>query len=251
MYQKDTSIIQRTNIQSDVLVVNQCDENRFEEFKFRNKNGEVCNARIFHTTERGLSKSRNMAICHAKGDICLICDDDEILNDNYVSTIIKTHETNLKASIIVFQLYNRINNKRGPLQSKRFFWLLALRTASVQITFKRKDLLRNNISFDETLGAGVSKAGGEENKFLFDSLKKGLILWTEPTYIGSLIPNSTSSWFCGYDKDYLIDRGKASRKLLGVLGAIVYNCLWCFHNRNKLDYSFIKSFKYVFSGIVQ
>lgn len=37
MHQKDASIIQRTNIQSDVLIVNQCNENREERFDFKIK----------------------------------------------------------------------------------------------------------------------------------------------------------------------------------------------------------------------
>ena len=81
MHQKDASIIQRTNIQSDVLIVNQCNENREERFDFKNKKGELCIARMIYTAERGLSRSRNMALRNAKGDICLICDDDEILED--------------------------------------------------------------------------------------------------------------------------------------------------------------------------
>ena len=58
MYQTDTSIIERTGIESDVLVVNQCDRDGEEAFDFTNKNGEICHARILHTTEQGLSRSR-------------------------------------------------------------------------------------------------------------------------------------------------------------------------------------------------
>ena len=40
MYQVDTGIIQRTNIQTDVIVVNQCDKDDINEFIFINKKGE-------------------------------------------------------------------------------------------------------------------------------------------------------------------------------------------------------------------
>ena len=82
MHQTDISIIKRSNIQSDVLVINQHDVNDYQEYEFTNKRGEVCKARIISTTERGLSKSRNMAIAKSVGDICMICDDDEFFYSN-------------------------------------------------------------------------------------------------------------------------------------------------------------------------
>ena len=60
MHQKDAGIIRRSNIQSDVVVINQCNENRREDFTFRNRKGEECKAIVIYTTERGLSRSRNM-----------------------------------------------------------------------------------------------------------------------------------------------------------------------------------------------
>ena len=251
MHQQDASIIRRTNVQSDVLVINQCDVDKQEEFEFCNKKGEKCRARIIYTTERGLSRSRNMAISNAVGDICLICDNDEILDDAYVDNIVRSYKCNLKASVIVFQIHNRRNNRRGSARSRRLFWLSALHVFSPQITFKRDDILRKNIVFDESLGAGVSKAGGEENLFLYDCLRKRLVLWTEPIYIASLIPNFPSTWFYGYNKEYLIDRGSATKKTVGLLGSIVYNLVWCLKNRALLELPVVVSFKYILSGILK
>ena len=89
MHEKDHSIIERSNVQTDVVVVNQCDKDSVDEFDFKNKKGETCHAKFINTTERGLSRSRNMAIRNAWGDVCLICDDDEWLSDDYADTIIK------------------------------------------------------------------------------------------------------------------------------------------------------------------
>lgn len=36
MYQNDSSIISRSNIQSDVIVINQCDNNSIDTFNFKN-----------------------------------------------------------------------------------------------------------------------------------------------------------------------------------------------------------------------
>ena len=50
MYEKDTSILERSNVQSDVVVVNQCNHNSVEEFDFVNKFGRTCHAKYINTT---------------------------------------------------------------------------------------------------------------------------------------------------------------------------------------------------------
>lgn len=92
MHQKDASIIERSNVQSDVVIINQCDRNDIEDFDFINKKGRKCHAKFISTTERGLSKSRNMAIRNAWGDICLICDDDEWIADDSEDKILKAYK---------------------------------------------------------------------------------------------------------------------------------------------------------------
>ena len=251
MFQEVPALIVRTNIQSDVLVINQCDEDREEEYSFANKKGEICTARIIHTTERGLSRSRNMALRNSLGDICLICDDDEVLDDNYVDNIIKTYESYPEAAVISFQIHNRHNNRHGSSRSKRLYIWDILRIFSPQITFKRDVILRIKIFFDESLGAGISKGGGEEVLFLRNCLRKKLLLRTEPVFIASLIQGSPSTWFSGYNKEYLIDRGYASKKIVGHTVAMIYNLGWCLKNNTLLEYSIPMSFMYICFGILK
>ena len=106
MHQDDASIIKRTQVQSDVLVVNQCSINKQEHFNFRNVKNEVCQAHVIYTTERGLSRSRNMAIYNAISDICLICDDDEVLEDSYVKTIISAFEQHPNIDVLTFKVHS-------------------------------------------------------------------------------------------------------------------------------------------------
>ena len=77
MHQKDYSLLNKMNINSDAVVINQCDEDSYNEF---NLNGN--HIVWINSTERGLSKSRNLAIKNSNADVCLICDDDEILKSN-------------------------------------------------------------------------------------------------------------------------------------------------------------------------
>lgn len=214
MHQKDHSIIERTNIQSDVIVINQCDIDKREEFSFVNKKGDICNALFISTTERGLSKSRNMAIRNATSDVCLICDDDEILEDDYIEKIIKEHQSKSNISIIAFNLNDRY--RTFPQESHKIGYIRALKLASWQISFKLYDINTKHISFDESMGAGVTMGGSEENKFLIECIKNGLKGVYVPILIGS-VSQEISTWAVDSNNcvKYFKDRGQAYRKLMG------------------------------------
>ena len=64
-------MLEKENIKCNCIVVNQCDEEHFEEIEDDSRK-----IRIFYTKERGLSKSRNMALRNSKADILAIGDDD-------------------------------------------------------------------------------------------------------------------------------------------------------------------------------
>lgn len=221
MHQQDHSIVERSNIQSDVVVINQCDTNNREEWTFKNKKGEKCHALFISTTERGLSRSRNMAIANATADVCLICDDDEVLCDDYYDTIVRSYETNFGFSFLTFNLRDRY--RTFPSKSHRIGFIGALQLASWQITFKREDILTHNLSFDIEMGAGVTMGGSEENKFILDCLHSGLKGKYMPTIIGS-VSQASSTWEVNEDnyERYFIDRGKAYEKLMGKTLGILY-----------------------------
>ena len=63
---------------------------------------------MISTTERGLSNSRNMALKYAVGEICILCDNDEIFEDNYETVICKAFERLPDADIIAFSIENKI-----------------------------------------------------------------------------------------------------------------------------------------------
>lgn len=220
MHQTDASIITRTNVQSDVLVVNQCDKDEVEEHSFLNKKGEECHARIIHTTERGLSRSRNMAIRNATGDVCLVCDDDEYLYDDYYKGIAEAFEQNPDYDVIAFRVdYPR---KTYPLQSRKIGYIDALKVSSVQIAFRRESVVRKYICFDEKMGSGTGNGGGEEIRFLFDCLKNKLKVYFIPYVIGS-VSQADSQWFKGFTDTYFLNRGWSNKKILGIPLAILYD----------------------------
>lgn len=248
MHQPDASIVQRSNIQMDVVVVNQCDRNSVDEFDFINKVGEKYHAKFICSKERGLSKSRNMALKNASADICLICDDDEILDDNYPQKIIQAFNDNPAADVIAFQIADA--GKKYPSKKKIIGYLGALKLASWQLAFRRKNIIDKGIKFDETLGSGVSKAGGEENMFVYDCLKHGLKVLFVPITIGRMIEGE-SQWFHGYTPEYFYDRGIMTRKLMGKPLSVIYALYYLLRKYNlyKNDISPFKSLKIILQGI--
>ena len=100
MNQSDNAIVRKTNIRSNVLVINQCNIEKVEEYNDSYGN----HVRFIHSKERGLSKSRNMGLKFAKSEICLLCDDDEIFDSNYVSKVLSSFDENPKADLVCFAL---------------------------------------------------------------------------------------------------------------------------------------------------
>lgn len=210
MQQDVCALIKRTGVVGCGVVINQCDnDNKYN----------IGAVTVIDTPERGLSRSRNMALRNASGDICLICDDDEILDKDYSSKIQKNFDDNPAAQVIAFQISDA--GKIYPKRKRKIGYIGALKLASWQLAFRRKDIIDKGIKFDETLGSGVSKAGGEENMFLYDCLKNGLRIVFVPVTIGRMIENE-SKWFHGFTPDYFHDRGIMTRKLMGRFSATLY-----------------------------
>lgn len=247
MYEKDTSIIQRSNVQSDVVVVNQCDQNRIEEFDFVNRYGATCHAKFICTTERGLSRSRNMAIRNSWGDVCYICDDDEFLDEQYERKIIDAYISNTKYDLIIFSINRK--NYNYPNHKIKVGIKEILKTSSVQITFKREAIVNNELAFDIKMGSGTGNGGGEENKFLIDCKKKRLKMIYVPEVIATVL-SENSQWFHGFDEQYFRNTFWSARRSLGSILSFIYIFYWCLIRSNDYNIKMSKfnMLKYSFLG---
>ena len=142
-------------------------------------------ARIISTTETGLSRSRNMLLKNAVGDICIIGDDDVIYLPNYEQIIQNAYKELPNADIIVFRFTHEIG-KETRIKHKKIkrlrMWNIS-KSASVEITFKRERVLSKNITFNNNIGLGAKFPSGEENAFLADALRAGLKIYFYPKTI--------------------------------------------------------------------
>ena len=216
MHQKDWSIVERSKLQGGAVIVNQCDKDSMEEHIVAGQP-----VRMYSTTQRGLSRSRNMAIELSTADICLISDDDEIYAEGYEKKLIKAFTDYPLADVILFQVKNDIGKTFPPTPFK-VGYLRALKFASWQIAFRRESIVNANILFDVKMGSGTGHGSCEELKFLYDCLRKGLRLQYVPVEIAGLIPGSESQWFKGFDATYFLNRGWATARYMGKFWATLY-----------------------------
>lgn len=223
MNQKDTSIVKDSSITGDVLVINQIDHDAFlEEWN------DTQHIRMISTTERGLSRSRNMAIRNAAGDICMLSDDDEQFVNGYEQIITETFRLLPDADVIAFDVQNKVTRLKPRVQ--RLKYLNCLKIASYQIAFRRSSVMQKQISFDPLMGAGSGNGCGEENKFLWDCLRNGLKIYYHPATIAS-VDSKSSTWFFGYDREFFYQRGGATRHMMGAVPSIFYGIYYLIRKR--------------------
>lgn len=84
--------VQHMNLQSDAVIINQCDRLGQEEMQISQENGEARTIRFYSFPDRGIGRSRNEAILRAGGDICLFSDADIVYEDGYETAILAEFE---------------------------------------------------------------------------------------------------------------------------------------------------------------
>lgn len=202
MHQKDLSLIERMNIESNAIIINQCDKDDYNEKKI--EDGYV---RMISVKDRGLSKSRNLAIDNSNSDICVIADDDLKYKNQYRKIITDAYKKYEDADIIAFDVPS--TNKDRPtssLKEGKVDFLHSMKIASFQITFKRKSFIDQNIRFNELFGAGSKYTCGEENILLTEAIKKGLKVYFVNKDI-AIVDHNESTWFNGFDEKLFRTKG--------------------------------------------
>lgn len=203
MNQTDYSKLDEINVQTECIVINQCDHNK--QTKINYKGNSVL---WIDTVERGLSRSRNMALDYATGDICLLVDDDEILVNNYEKIILEGFESIKTADLLTFNIRS-VGNVRQRYENtniKRLHFYNIMRYGSARIAFRRECIEKNMIRMDVRFGAGSLISSGEDSIFLSKCLKSGMRAYAYPGLIADINDN-TSTWFSGYTDTYFRNIG--------------------------------------------
>lgn len=185
--QEVLSLLKRLNINCDSLIVVQGDKSGYQELLLGKQN-----VKIIYTTERGLSKSRNLAIAHCTSKYAFIMDDDVVINSEALDRLVfNAEKDNLDVFTCSF-LYENGDNSKAQFNDEfvHNYFTLA-KVSSIEIGFKVESVKKNNILFHESFGLGTDLPSGEEYIFLTDCLKMDLKIKFFPIIIG-VHPNITS-----------------------------------------------------------
>lgn len=196
------NLIKKMKITSAYLIINQNSDNIY----INNKN-------VINRNEKGLSKSRNEAIKNSKHDIILFADDDVTYSNDYKKIIVDAYNKYQDSDIICFYVESKNKTRKiKKMHTGKIGYIRAMRIASVEISFKQKSILNNNIKFDENFGVGSKFNRGEEQIFLYDALKEGLKIFFVNKKIGE-VKQENSTWFSNYDKDFFKIQGQVFKRM--------------------------------------
>lgn len=203
-----------------ILIINQTTQDNLLQ-------SDYPNVRVINSFEKGLSKSRNLALQNAKGKLCVIADDDIEYKNDFQVKILKVFNENPDAAIASF----RVEKPDGTLFKKYSvtglinpYILQLLNIMSVEMVLN-KTVLQDKVKFDERFGLGAQFTMGEEGVFINSLLKQGFKIIIEPEVLLQHPEEHTNLKISVSEKYY-------------VQGAFIYKI---FHN-NYFIWLFVKIF---------
>lgn len=204
MQQTDHSLLEEMNIQSDVIVGNQCDRNSVEEFEWNSYHVKYLNF-----AERGVGLNRNNTLMRATGDICLFADDDIVYYDGYSRMVTDAFREIPDADLIIFNNNLVKDGKEYPKfnhKTKRLRLIHALKYGTYVIAIRNDAVRKENLNFSRIFGGGSLYGSGEDSLFLLDCFRAGLKVYTHSAVIAKNMCKE-STWFRGFNDKYFYDKG--------------------------------------------
>ena len=160
-----------------ILIINQTSENCL-------LTSNMPNVRVINAFDKGLSRSRNLALKHAVGNICLIADDDVIFIKGFSDMIVHAFKEHQDCGVLTF--------KTMTLEGKPY-WIYPQKVTnikpnyrkilSIEIALNRQVIIENNLQFDELFGLGARFEDGENVFFLKSVFSKNIKALFVPEYI--------------------------------------------------------------------
>lgn len=245
MFQQDHSLLDTMNIQSDAIVVNQCDADYVETFEY---NGH--SILWISMKARGVGLSRNTALMRATGDILLFADDDVRYEDGYAVAVEEFFRRNVKCDFAAFNLDSKstVRKEKNVQTDYRIRWYNCLKFGTYRLAIRKDAVLNKRICFSLLFGGGATYSCGEDSLFIVDCLNSRLRGLASSTHIGTVLQED-STWFKGYDEKYFYDRGVFMKQAFGLFA---YPLVGALILKNPIQYEklgFMKACRCAFSGI--
>lgn len=247
MHQKDHSLLERMNIQSDAIICNQCDKDEVENFEYR------CHKiKWMSFAERGVSLNRNNGLMRATEDIILFADEEVVYFDNYVDIITNYYKNNPKAEVVLFNLSEKSEKESEFFDTVTRNGKVTMRSATKYgapcISVRRECIEFQNIVFHRNFGGGSKYSCGEDTLFLQDCIKHKMKVFSTTDKIGTLV-NGESTWYKGITDKYFFDKGIVYYLINSFLAKpySFYHCLK--HRTLYANYGWFRGFKKMCEGV--
>jgi glycosyltransferase involved in cell wall biosynthesis len=206
------ALIESLNLKGHILLGNQNGQDRVSEFV----TSSGANVTLYDFASRGVSKNRNALLDQSQADIVSFLDDDVHLNPDYLDKVNAAFLSHEESSAIRFNIASLNPKIPATMITKEktlsFYDLKGANCAGVFI--KRDFLIKNHLRFDETLGPGTSRKHGEDTLFLFELCQKEKAFVQKNETLGNMTMKD-SSWFTGYNAEFLTTSGYLFRKMYG------------------------------------
>lgn len=245
MEQNPEEIAERMQLDSDAVIVNQCDRLDYRELEYRGHQ-----IRFYSFPERGVGRSRNEAIMRADGDICLFSDQDIVYQPGYAASIAKEFENHPDADMILFNIEVEESRRTYHItERKRVRWYNCGRYGAVSFAVRKSSLLTSGVTFSLLFGGGSEYSNGEDSLFLKDFMKKGYKVYTAPVTIGREKAEE-STWFSGYNEKFFYDRGVLYRYLYGGLARVMALRFLLVHRKKMCtEAGFLQCYRWMREGM--
>lgn len=246
MNQKDYSLLEKMNIQTDAIVGNQCDKNEIIEFDYKGNK-----IKWLSFAERGVGLNRNNTLMRATADICVFADDDVVYVDGFKDIITNYYKNNAKADVVIF---NFKSSRKGSavvdlvIKDKKLNHRTINKFGAFCITAKNSSISMANVNFNRNFGGGSKYGSGEDTLFLSECLNKKLKIYACSKTIGK-VNHQESTWYNGITDKLFFDRGvlySCLKKRMAKAMAF-YHCLK--HRKAYKKYGWLKAYKMMKKGI--
>lgn len=209
------TIAEKMNLQTDAIVINQCDQNDYLEYMHKGHR-----IRCYSFAEKGVGISRNNALLRATADIVLFSDEDIVYEDGYDQKILTAFADHPAQDFLLFNM--EVAKERATYHTEaetKVRWYNCGRYPTYSFAIRREKLHKINVTFSLLFGGGARYSNGEDSIFIRDCLKKGLKAMAVPVSIGKEVPRP-STWFQGYNEKFFFDRGVLYKYLYGRMAGV-------------------------------
>ena len=95
--QKTAEMAETMNLETEALIINQCDQFSYEEYLHKGKR-----IRCYSLAERGVGLSRNTALMRADKELCLFGDEDIVYDSGYGKAVEEAFAQHPEADLLLF-----------------------------------------------------------------------------------------------------------------------------------------------------